>query len=73
MKVADAYQHKFPARTHQVAYVEYDPDPGACQPAELPPAKQVQYQCLQCNVGWLGNVGPTECPQCGCCYVWLHR
>ena len=74
MAATDASQNTFPARTHEIDCVEYDPDRGVCQPAELPRVRQVQYQCLQCDTRWLGNVGPTECSGCRCRYVvWLNR
>lgn len=74
MAATEASQNTFPTRTHEIDCVEYDPERGTCAPAELPPAKRAQYGCLQCDALWPGNVGPTECPRCGCRYlVWLNR
>ncbi len=84
MATADTYRrlriepvrsvHGLPVRTHQIDCADYRPDWGNCAPLVGPPAARVHYECLQCDQRWAANVGPTECPGCGCAYVqWLNR
>jgi hypothetical protein len=65
---------EFSSHTHEIGCPEYQPDRGDCAPMLHPAWRRVDYQCLQCDEGWLGSVGPADCPHCGCRYVlWLNR
>jgi hypothetical protein len=61
----------FPEQTYQIDSAGYRPDRGDCAPLTGPPSARVHFECLQCDEWWTANVGPAECPECGCAYV--HR